>query len=176
MCRWAKLQLACGIVYSFRIKVWYDPAHNPIYWAIPDSSTTSQCSAILPSSILYRSADFIVTFLPVCLFVPVVVGIASTLSPSATNVVYCCTWIWKCLKESSTSFFEAFCSHYLPIMLYWLLCKVAVSCSNILSSQYILDKVAHKLLVIFQPRWLIRCFAHAEFRKSKLLTSLGFGK
>jgi hypothetical protein len=62
------------------------PSTTSIHYTISDSSTTSQYLAILPSSVLYRSADFMVTLSPVCLFVAVVVSIAKTWSSSARTI------------------------------------------------------------------------------------------
>src|SRR5215211_6679148 len=68
----------------------------------------------------------------------------------SNNMIYCGMRIWKLFKECSTMFFEAFCPHYLLIMSYRVLaCKVIISSRNVMSVQGILDKVMHKLLVLF---------------------------
>jgi hypothetical protein len=91
-------------------------------------------------------------------------------------MVYCCTWIWKFLKESSTGFLEAFCSQYLLIMLYWLLCKVLVSCCNVVSIQYTssIKLCTSCLLFSNSDDWWLALLMQSLV-KNPVINPLGFG-
>jgi hypothetical protein len=64
-----------------------------------EASTTSQCATSIPLTILYTSADFMVTLLPVRLFVAVVMNNTNTLLPLAT--IWSSSlriWVLQCIR------------------------------------------------------------------------------
>jgi hypothetical protein len=92
-----------------------------IRYFIPDSLTTTfQCSAVRPFSILHRSGEFMVTLLFVSLPVAVMVSMANTFSPSATILSISV----RESGNSSKSLRPAYLKPSLPstplIMLHWI--------------------------------------------------------